>query len=240
MKKANRIWMIAAILLICGASVFTACSNSDNPAVGPVKPVVQHEAWTQELIDSLNKNPEAKALLVKTIGIAKTINPSHDTNPAQTLDEFFDALEESCAEFPTYEGDWTDWWADGVGSTPDVVAHARDAGRKLNILRSLGNKDLQRLGVIRERARNAGIIRVQLNVVAGGIPDTGDAALCECGVAERRFALGQYEHPQIFRQMQRSIAACRACACNDNVIVLFEIHHENGSFDFKSNFIISY
>lgn len=100
MKKANKLWMIAAILLICGASVFTACSNSDNPAVGPVKPVVQHEAWTQELIDSLNKNPEAKALLVKTIGIAKTINPSHDTNPAQTLDEFFDYLDWSAKCLP--------------------------------------------------------------------------------------------------------------------------------------------
>lgn len=54
-----------------------------------------------------------------------------------TLDDFFDAVEAADVEIPTYSGDWTDWWADGVGSTPDVVAHARDAGRKLNILRSL-------------------------------------------------------------------------------------------------------
>ena len=62
--------MLASILIICGASVFTACSSNDNPVVDPVKPVVQHEAWTQELIDALDQNPEAKGLLVKAIDIA--------------------------------------------------------------------------------------------------------------------------------------------------------------------------
>ena len=30
--------MLASILIICGASVFTACSSNDNPVVDPVKP----------------------------------------------------------------------------------------------------------------------------------------------------------------------------------------------------------
>ena len=54
-----------------------------------------------------------------------------------TLDEFFDAVEASGVEIPSYSGDWTDWWADGIGSTPDVVQHAREAGRKLDALRAL-------------------------------------------------------------------------------------------------------
>jgi hypothetical protein len=48
-----------------------------------------------------------------------------------TLDEFFQVLRESKVEIPTYAGDWTDWWADGVGSTPNIVQHYREASRKL-------------------------------------------------------------------------------------------------------------
>lgn len=54
-----------------------------------------------------------------------------------TLDEFFDAVEDSCGDIPTYRGDWTDWWADGVGSTPNVVQHYREAERKYEMARRL-------------------------------------------------------------------------------------------------------
>lgn len=54
-----------------------------------------------------------------------------------TLDEFFDLAEASVGDIPTYSGDWTDWWADGVGSTPDVVQHSREAARKLQTVRAL-------------------------------------------------------------------------------------------------------
>ncbi len=34
MKQTSRFWMLAAILTICGASVFISCtSNDDNPAL---------------------------------------------------------------------------------------------------------------------------------------------------------------------------------------------------------------
>ncbi|WP_159622594.1 hypothetical protein [Ruania rhizosphaerae] len=50
-----------------------------------------------------------------------------------TADEFFDALREEPAfgEVPTERGDWTDWWADGVASTPRELRVARDAQRRL-------------------------------------------------------------------------------------------------------------
>jgi hypothetical protein len=99
MMQKIKLWVLAAIL-ICGASAFTACSSNDNPVVAPVAPVVQHEAWTQELIDALNQNPEAKGLLVKAIDIAKSINSNHDTNPAQTLDEYYDYLDWSAKCLP--------------------------------------------------------------------------------------------------------------------------------------------
>ena len=49
-----------------------------------------------------------------------------------TLDAFFDKLESSGAEIPEYAGDWTDWWADGVGSTPESVKLYREAQRCRN------------------------------------------------------------------------------------------------------------
>jgi hypothetical protein len=65
-----------------------------------------------------------------------------------TLDEFFQAVRESGAQIPTYEGDFTDWWADGVGSTPNAVKLFREAQRKYDLCKkldpegSLGNPEL--------------------------------------------------------------------------------------------------
>ena len=50
-----------------------------------------------------------------------------------TLDAFFRKLEAAGAEIPAYAGDWTDWWADGVGSTPDAVKLYREAQRCRNL-----------------------------------------------------------------------------------------------------------
>jgi len=54
-----------------------------------------------------------------------------------TLDEFFEALEASGAEIPAYRGDWTDWWADGVGSTPADVLQYRSAARSYHMVQKL-------------------------------------------------------------------------------------------------------
>ena len=49
-----------------------------------------------------------------------------------TLDAFFGKLESSGTEIPEYAGDWTDWWADGIGSTPQAVKLYREAQRCRN------------------------------------------------------------------------------------------------------------
>jgi Glycosyl hydrolases family 38 N-terminal domain len=42
--------------------------------------------------------------------------------------DFFEAAEERLGDaIPTYEGDWTDWWADGIGSAAHEVGRARRA-----------------------------------------------------------------------------------------------------------------
>ena len=50
-----------------------------------------------------------------------------------TLDAFFEKLEASCPDIPEYSGDFTDWWADGITSTPDAVKIYREAQRKRNL-----------------------------------------------------------------------------------------------------------
>ena len=43
----------------------------------------------------------------------------------------------NAANLPVYSGDWTDWWADGVGSTPAEVKLYREAARKYNLCKKL-------------------------------------------------------------------------------------------------------
>lgn len=55
-----------------------------------------------------------------------------------TLDEFFFRLrQEELSKIPVYRGDWTDWWADGIGSTPADVIQYRQAARYCHIAEKL-------------------------------------------------------------------------------------------------------
>ena len=91
-KNLNRI-LLGILAILVGVGIYYAfyCNQKSEP---------QHEPWTQELIDSLDNNPTAKQLLVKAIDIAKTINPDHETNPAQTLDEYYAYLDWSAKCLP--------------------------------------------------------------------------------------------------------------------------------------------
>ncbi len=53
------------------------------------------------------------------------------------LDDFFSHLRANGGDIPVYSGDWSDWWADGVGSTPNTVKLFRDAQRKHSLCRKL-------------------------------------------------------------------------------------------------------
>ncbi|MNO57979.1 hypothetical protein D3C76_485280 [compost metagenome] len=54
-----------------------------------------------------------------------------------TLDQFFAHVRDNCNDIPTFQGDWNDWWADGVGSTPAGVKNFRDAQRKYSLCKKL-------------------------------------------------------------------------------------------------------
>lgn len=83
-------------------------------------------------------------------GIAKRVNELNEIYQGKiefcmaTLEQFFHEVEKHCGNIATYKGDWNDWWADGVGSTPAAVKIFCDARRKYNICRKLDGR--QKLG----------------------------------------------------------------------------------------------
>ncbi|MGE5362913.1 MAG: phosphatidylserine decarboxylase [Bacteroidota bacterium] len=69
---------IVFLLLSCNNSALNAPIN--NPNYGPK---------TRELISIVDSNPYIKSLLEKSIAQAKLVNPDKNTNPAQTLEEYY-------------------------------------------------------------------------------------------------------------------------------------------------------
>lgn len=72
-----------------------------------------------------------------------------------TLDQFFDRLEAEWKDIPVYQGDWNDWWADGVGSTPAVVKVYREGQRKYDLCKKLDpDSTLGDAGLMQKAAEN--------------------------------------------------------------------------------------
>ncbi|MDD6188103.1 MAG: phosphatidylserine decarboxylase [Clostridiales bacterium] len=71
----------------------TAATSSPATSTG-------HEPITEELITILEKHPEVKTLLEKSIDAAKAINPDKTTNPAQTLEEYYDYVDWAAKAMP--------------------------------------------------------------------------------------------------------------------------------------------
>lgn len=57
-----------------------------------------------------------------------------------TLESFFERLRKNNTKIPTYSGDWPDWWAFGVGSTPQINKIYKEAQRVLNTTKMIDNK----------------------------------------------------------------------------------------------------
>ena len=70
------------LCLIVVAALQTSCNRDDlNDKYGEK---------TTELINIVENNPNIKSMLIKSIDQAKVVNPDKNTNPAQTLDEYYD------------------------------------------------------------------------------------------------------------------------------------------------------
>jgi len=80
-------------LFVTVAIVFAACN-------GEQKPAKQYSETTQALIDMVEADPELKAMLEKSIARAAEINPDTVTNPAQTLEQYYDFVEYAMTAMP--------------------------------------------------------------------------------------------------------------------------------------------
>lgn len=57
-----------------------------------------------------------------------------------SLQELYAAIAPRLADVPVYRGDLTDWWANGVGSTPYAVKHYLDARHRYQLCRRLDER----------------------------------------------------------------------------------------------------
>lgn len=74
--------LFAAVCFLLFATIISC--KRDDTASTPV-----YGDKTNELIRIVESNPEIKSLLIKSIAQAKSINPDKNTNPAQTLEEYY-------------------------------------------------------------------------------------------------------------------------------------------------------
>ena len=80
MKKLNLLVVLSFLVV---STIQISCKRDDSsstPNYGPK---------TKELISMVESNPNIKSLLLKSIAQAKTVNPDKNTNPAQTLAEYY-------------------------------------------------------------------------------------------------------------------------------------------------------
>lgn len=102
--KGNFLAVIALVLvLILSACASTGAEYQQPPVTGVSTDDTlgsQHAPETQALISMLNHNPELKSLLEKSIAKAAVVNPDRNTNPVQTLDEYYDFIDWASKALP--------------------------------------------------------------------------------------------------------------------------------------------
>ncbi|MGN0297667.1 MAG: hypothetical protein ACI4C1_00540 [Lachnospiraceae bacterium] len=60
-----------------------------------------------------------------------------------SLQELYEEIREKLQDAPVYHGDLTDWWANGVGSTPYAVKHYKDAVHRYQLCKRM-EPDMER------------------------------------------------------------------------------------------------
>lgn len=98
-KRQRLVAMLLAFMLVLSACGRKEPSTSEPPAPSAAT-TAAHEPITQELINILENHPDVKNLLQKSIDMAKEINPDPKTNPAQTLEEYYDYVDWAAKAMP--------------------------------------------------------------------------------------------------------------------------------------------
>lgn len=94
-----------------------------------------HTAVPAMISGAATDNAPPNALIAETVRRWNAEHGDIAKIELSTLDRFFARLRsEDLTQLPIYAGDWTDWWADGVGSTPREVKLVRQAQRRLRLV----------------------------------------------------------------------------------------------------------
>ena len=83
MKKTFKL-----ILLIALSLSISACGNGPSS-----KDAKEYSELTKSFIAMMDEDPALKAMMVESIEKAKAINPDPETNPGQTLEQYYDFIE---------------------------------------------------------------------------------------------------------------------------------------------------
>jgi phosphatidylserine decarboxylase len=92
-KKRSLVWLFAVVALCYFLSV--------NVLAQDTKPAYKkYESITKQLITMVQHNQELEKMLIKSIEMAKNINPDRTTNPAQTLEEYYAFVDWAAKTMP--------------------------------------------------------------------------------------------------------------------------------------------
>jgi len=85
--------LILGIITLFAMFYFLACSHHLTQKTVPSFVPNDHEPATLELINILREIPELEQLLIRSIDIAKEINPYKNTNPVQSIESIDEGLK---------------------------------------------------------------------------------------------------------------------------------------------------
>jgi phosphatidylserine decarboxylase len=94
MKTKKTLLRLFLVLILCSFLSFNAFAQDDASAQK------KHEPITEQLITMVEHNPGLQNMLVRSIEKAKKINPDRITNPAQTLEEYYDFIDWAAKAMP--------------------------------------------------------------------------------------------------------------------------------------------
>ena len=91
--KSTLTWLLSVAALFCLLRINALAQDSKSVQT-------KHEPITRQLITIVEHHSEIKGMLIKSIEIAKTINPDKITNPAQTLEEYYTFVDWAAKAMP--------------------------------------------------------------------------------------------------------------------------------------------
>ena len=94
MKTKKALACLLSVVTLCIVLGFASFAQDSKPAQ------TKHEPITEQLITMVEHNSEIKRMLVRSIEMAKIINPDKMTNPAQTLEEYYAFVDWAAKAMP--------------------------------------------------------------------------------------------------------------------------------------------